>query len=97
MPTTATSTTRAFLQAFADHAGTTLEVSTVPAWLLKVIGAFSPLAKALSSMRYQWDIAYVPDDGEFRRTFGVEPTPLRAAVAVTLDAFTAPRRTLATA
>ena len=97
LPTTATSTTRAFLQAFADQAGTTLKVSTVPGWLLKVLGVFSPLARAIATMRYQWDIAYVPDDGDFRRAFGVEPTPLEEAVAETLAAFTAEQAVLATA
>lgn len=97
LPTSATTTTREFLQAFADQAGTTLKVSTVPAWMLKLVGVFSPLAKALATMRYQWDIPYVLDDGDFRRTFGVEPTPLREAVHTTLDAFTSEQATLATA
>lgn len=88
LPTTATTNTRALLEAFASHAGTTLTVSTVPGWLLKMLGVFSPMLAALSSMRYQWDIPYVLDDGAFRRTFGVEPTPLGTAIEETLCAHT---------
>jgi nucleoside-diphosphate-sugar epimerase len=97
LPTTATTNTRTFLEAFARQAGTTLKVSTVPGWVLKVLGVFSPMLGALASMRYQWDIAYVPDDGAFRQTFGVEPTRLDIAIAETLDAHVATTTAAATA
>lgn len=89
LPTTATTDTRTLLEAFASRVGTKLRVSTVPGWLLKMVGVFSPMLAAVSSMRYQWDVPYVIDDGAFRRTFGVEPTPLGTAIDETLSAHVA--------
>ena len=89
LPTSSTSTTRALLEAFAAKAGTKLRVSTVPGWLLKGLGVFSPMLAALASMRYQWDVPYIIDDGAFRRTFGVEPTSLDTAIEQTLSAHVA--------
>ncbi|MCR9160616.1 MAG: NAD-dependent epimerase/dehydratase family protein [Nannocystaceae bacterium] len=88
LPTTATSTTRAFLEAFADQLGTTAQVTTVPGWALRAVGLFSPMVAALATMRYQWDVPYVPDDSAFRAKFGLEPTPLHEAIEATLRAFT---------
>lgn len=87
LPTTSTTDTRSFVQAFARHAGTTVKVTTVPGWVLKLLGVFSPMVSALAVMRYQWDVDYVLDDGDFRRTFGIEPTPRSVAIEETLEAF----------
>jgi len=89
LPTTSTSDTRTLLEAFARHAGTTIKVTVVPGWVLELASVFSPMLRALAKMRYQWDIPYVIDDGDFRRTFGIEPTPLNEAIAHTLAAFSA--------
>ncbi|MGH1343535.1 MAG: NAD-dependent epimerase/dehydratase family protein [Nannocystales bacterium] len=87
LPTTSTTDTRTLLEVFARHAGTKLKVSVVPEWVLKLARVFSPMLGAVLTMRYQWDVPYVLDDGDFRRTFGIEPTPLDTAVAQTLAGF----------
>lgn len=76
LPVAAQMTTRELLERFADHAGTRLEVRRVPQWALRTIGVVAPLVAALAEMTYQWEIPYLMDDGDFRRTFGVEATPL---------------------
>lgn len=87
LPTTWTGTTRALLETFAAQAGTSLKVSTVPGWLLRAAGVVSPMMRAIATMRYQWDIPYVLDDGDFRRTFDIAPTSVDEAVAATLRHF----------
>ncbi len=89
LPTTATTDTRTLLEAFASRAGTKLRVSTVPGWLLRALGKFSPMLAAVSSMRYQWEVPYVIDDGAFRRAFGMGPTPVETAIEETLAAHVA--------
>ena len=84
LPTTAQGTTRELLHAFADVAGTKVRVRSIPDWLLRGAGVFSPLMSAIAEMTYQWHVPYVLDDSDFRRTFGVEPTPLKEAIAATL-------------
>ena len=41
--------------------------------------------RALREMVYQWERPYVIDDRRFRSTFGVEPTPIDAALRATLE------------
>lgn len=84
LPVSAQVTTRDLVARFAAHAGTTAAVRRVPSWALSAAGLFVPLAAAIAEMSYQWDAPYVVDDGLFRRTFGVEPTPLDAAIAETM-------------
>ena len=43
-----------------------------------------PLFAALAEMVYQWELPYLIDDGDFCRTFGMEPTGLDEAIAATL-------------
>lgn len=77
-------TTRELLGRIADEAGTRLVLRTIPNWLQRTIGVFVPLFSAVAEMKYQWDVPFVLDDSDFRRTFGVEPTPLDAAARATL-------------
>ena len=92
LPTTSKSDTRTFLNAFAERAGTSISISTVPAWVLGMAGWVSPMMSALSSMRYQWDIPYVLDDSDFRRMFDIDPTPLSEAIDATLAAYMPPEQ-----
>lgn len=87
LPTAATLDTQTLLRRFAAHAGTTIRIVTLPGWLLRLLGLVSPLIRAVAIMRYQWDIPYVPDDRDFRETFGMDPTPLDEAIDATLGAF----------
>ena len=86
LPTAAQLTTRALLERFAQHAGSSIKIRRVPQWALRTLGVFSPLVSALAVMNYQWDIPYLMDDGDFRRTFAVAPTDLDTAIQATLAA-----------
>lgn len=86
LPTAAQLTTRELLERFAARTGTSIKIRRVPQWALRTIGVFSPLVSALADMNYQWDVPYVIDDGDFRRTFAVAPTKLDVAIDATLAA-----------
>lgn len=91
LPVAAQLTSAELLQRFADRAGTTVKIRSVPAWALRTAGIFSRLAGAIAEMSYQWDIPYLLDDGAFRRTFGIGPTPIDQAIDACLAPFVAQR------
>jgi nucleoside-diphosphate-sugar epimerase len=84
LPVSAQLTTRELIERFAVAAGAPAKLRVVPNWLLSGVGLVVPLAKAMREMVYQWEVPYLLDDGDFRRVFGVGPTPLGTAIATTL-------------
>ncbi len=86
LPVAAQLTTRALLERFAERAGTRIKVRRVPQWAIRTVGVVVPLFQALAQMTYQWDVPYLMDDSDFRRTFGVGPTALSEAIDATLAA-----------
>ncbi len=86
LPAAAQLTSRALLERFAARAGTTIKVRRVPQWALRSLGVFVPLLSAMAEMTYQWEVPYLIDDGDFRRTFAVGPTELDEAIDQTLAA-----------
>lgn len=96
LPVAAQLTTTQLVQRFAAAAGTQVKVRQIPRWLLAGGGVFWPLLAAINEMNYQWEIPYLLDDGAFRRTFGVEPTPLHEAIDASLRPFM-PTQTVAAA
>lgn len=86
LPVAAQLTSRELLDRFAARAGTTVGVRRVPRWAVRSIGVFVPFLGATVEMMYQWEVPYLMDDGDFRRTFAVGPTPLPAAIDATLAA-----------
>jgi nucleoside-diphosphate-sugar epimerase len=88
LPAAAQLTSRELLDRFAARAGTTIKVRRVPQWAIRSLGVFVPFLSAIAEMTYQWDVPYLIDDGDFRRTFAVGPTPLDEAIDATLAAHT---------
>ncbi len=87
LPVAAQLTTRELFDRFASRVGTRVKVRRIPNWILRWAGTVIPLMAAIATMNYQWDIPYVVDDGDFRRTFGVGPTDLDEAIDHTMEAF----------
>ncbi|MBF8188440.1 NAD-dependent epimerase/dehydratase family protein [Nonomuraea sp. K274] len=58
----------------------------LPWSLVRAAGLFSPMLNELGHVRYQFTAPFVLDSSAFERTFGVAPTPIEAALKVTLDA-----------
>ena len=88
LPAASQLTSRQLLERFAARAGTSIKVRRIPQWAIRSIGVFVPFMGAIAEMTYQWDVPYLIDDGDFRRTFAVGPTPLDEAIDTTLAAHT---------
>jgi nucleoside-diphosphate-sugar epimerase len=61
-------------------------VRSLPGWLIRVGGAFSPLLRELPEVGYQHDRPFVMDSTAARGTFGLEPTGWDEIVLDTLGA-----------
>ncbi|MEM9069422.1 MAG: NAD-dependent epimerase/dehydratase family protein [Myxococcota bacterium] len=86
LPVSSQETTRALIERFANALGQAARVRSIPRWMLRMAGWFVPIAGAVVEMTYQWETDFRVDDGAFRSTFGVEPTPVDVAVDATLRA-----------
>jgi nucleoside-diphosphate-sugar epimerase len=81
LPLSWAGSTRALVERAGALLGVPGRVRAVPNWALTGIGLISPTMRALREMVYQWEHPYVIDDRRFRASFGVEPTPIDAALA----------------
>jgi nucleoside-diphosphate-sugar epimerase len=84
LPATWTGTTRELIARFGAAIGKPGSVRVVPRWALATLGLVSADMRAIREMLYQWERPYVLDDRRFRSTFGVEATPIDAAIRGTL-------------
>jgi nucleoside-diphosphate-sugar epimerase len=84
LPVAAQLTSRELIERFAAAAGRPVKLRRVPRWLLEGVGMVVPLVRAVVEMLYQFEMPYVLDDADFRRTFGIGPTPLDEAIDATL-------------
>lgn len=56
------------------------KVRQIPAALLAVVGLFSPLAREVRAIRYQFTEPFLLSDSELRAAFDFTPTPLEQAL-----------------
>jgi nucleoside-diphosphate-sugar epimerase len=61
--------TRALVDRLARAAGAPIRTRTLPGWLLRLLGRFSPLMGELAEMAYQWDTPFIMRDAKFRGAF----------------------------
>lgn len=85
LPTGPARSMRDWAEAFGVALGRPVRVAGVPRWAVRLMGVFSPQMRELLEMRYQWEEPYLLDDGPFRATFGLEPTPFAEQVRATAD------------
>ncbi len=88
LPVAHRGSTRELVERFAAHMGVAPRLRHVPTWVLRAGGVFVPVLGAVAEMAYQWESPFLVDDGRFRAAFGVQATPIQAAVRVTAHAFT---------
>ena len=92
LPVAAQLTTRELVEHFATATGRKAKIRKLPSWVLKTMGVFVPFLGAVAEMLYQWETPFLVDDSNFRRVFGVGPTPLSVAVEHTLESYSGNRR-----
>jgi len=57
----------------------------MPKVLLSLVGIINPLVRELKETDYQFEDPWVVDHSKFERAFGANPTPLKDALAATID------------
>jgi nucleoside-diphosphate-sugar epimerase len=70
--------------------GRTLEPQQTPRLVLRLVGLLNPAAGALVEMLYEFERPFVMSDAATRAALGQAHTPLDAALAATVAAFTPP-------
>ncbi len=83
IPTEPAVSMQAWAAALGRELGVEAKVATVPGWVVKMLGVFVPMMRELGEMRYQWEEAYLLDDGAFRERFGTASTPFETQVRET--------------
>jgi hypothetical protein len=56
------------------------KISTLPAWMLKVLGFFIPFMGELYEMKYQFDRPFIFDSSKFNKRFAYKPMSNEVAV-----------------
>lgn len=87
VPTAAPLSTRAIVAIVGELAGRPARVSAAPGWMIGLAGLLSPQLRELKEMLYEFDRDFVVDSTRFETAFGIRATPLRDALARTLDWF----------
>lgn len=58
--------------------------TSVPAWLVKVLGIFVPVLNEVHEMKYQFDRPYFFDSSKFEKQFNIKPTPYEVGIKETI-------------
>jgi nucleoside-diphosphate-sugar epimerase len=86
VPTGPALTQRQLATRFCEVAGVrAARVAALPPGSLALAGLFSPQMRELKETRYQFDRPFVLDSSDCTATFGIEPTPIDAALVAVSD------------
>ena len=77
-------TQREFVEMVFAEIGQPPKVSTVGRMMLRIVGLFSPEARELPEMMYEFEQPFVVDSSRFETTFDVHATPLAEAIQTTV-------------
>ncbi len=83
LPVAPAQTARAQLGALAAQLGVPLKLRTMPRWMLKAAGLFSPMMAEMDEMLYQFNAPFILDDARIRAELSLQPTPLAEQVVET--------------
>lgn len=75
------------MRMFAEEAAVDLRMSRVSKSMLRLVGLFSPPAGELVEMMYEFDQPFIVDSSKFEKAFGIQATPMRAAIRETVAWF----------
>lgn len=88
VPPNGSPTGREFIEMAFAAAGTEPKVGLYPRWMMRLVSAFSRDTRELLEVLHQFEQPFVLDGSKFTDTFGdLELTPMREAVAKTVEAF----------
>ncbi len=85
-PSAAPTTQQALAAAYARAGGVKPSpISGMPGWLLRLLGIAAPGLGEMTEMVYQFDHPFIMDSRASQEVLGLDPTPLPAAAAATVD------------
>jgi len=85
VPTAPPQSQRQVIAAMAALAGApNPSVGSIPRWVLRLGGPFSPTIREIREVLYQFDRPFVLDSTETERVFGLQPTAFPEALAMTI-------------
>jgi nucleoside-diphosphate-sugar epimerase len=84
VPNAPATTQRQTIDAFAEAAGTTAKVGTIPHVALSLLGIASPMMRELKETWHQWAQPWVTDSSLTEQTFGLRATPLQEGAEATV-------------
>ena len=84
LPGPETLTTRGVLAVIGTQIGHSVKPRRVPTLALRLAGIFSPMARGLAEMAYQFEQPFVLDTTKFESTFGQSGTTLEVAIKETI-------------
>jgi nucleoside-diphosphate-sugar epimerase len=61
------------------------KVMVVPAWLIRIIGKFTPILGEIHEMLYQYETDYVFDSSKFQLAFNFKPVSNEEGVKETIE------------
>lgn len=85
IPSAETLSTREFARLVFEAAGQPLKLGLMPSALLTVLAMVNPTLRAVREQQYQREAPWVVDHSKFVRAFGLDVTPHRDAIEVTLE------------
>jgi nucleoside-diphosphate-sugar epimerase len=87
VPSAPALTTRAFIEKIFASLGKSARISVMPRFMISLLGKFDAAMRELQEMLYQAELDFVMDSRRFETTFGMQPTPIDAAIDQTLEWF----------
>lgn len=76
-----------WIRLFEQETGKKATIKTLPKWMVRVAGLFSPLTRELYELAYQFEFAYLVDHAKYVRRFGNHATGHAAIVKETVAWF----------
>ena len=67
-------TTLQWIEIIAKELNTDVKVQNVPAFMLHILGVFSPIMREFPEMLYQYEQDYIFDSSKFEKRFGISAT-----------------------
>jgi len=73
-----------FIQMVAEEINARSSAQAAGKFLLSALGLFNPSMKEIVEMLYEFEQPFVVDSSKFEKTFGMQVTPMRAAIKATV-------------
>jgi len=84
LPVNPAESSRATMSRIGEELGYPVAATSVPGWLVRALGVFSPMMREVAEMMYQWRAPFILDDRRYRARFGAGATPWSRAIPATV-------------